>query len=168
MKLILYLRSRYNNWLARRLLERLVQDGYYDTHVDIWSWMMDVLESKGVQEVSFEERMTIHYESYLTDIDALLVEMIDATRTMRENEAVTKKPPTELLTVRLEDYLVSYQNRPLPLSLIQEQFVKVCRQFLDALVHTKKKRAYYLRQYDWLIEEGQRWTEYWCFSYSTN
>jgi len=170
MKLILHLRKRYEAWLAERLLEQLVRDGHYDTDVGIWSWMMEILATKEIEDLSLEERVSKVYESYVTDIDALLVEMIEATRTMRESEAVERKPPKEMLTVRFEDYLVNYQNRPLPLPMIQEQFVKVCRQFIDALMHTKNKnkRAYYLRHYDWLIEEGQRWTEYWCFSYSTN
>jgi hypothetical protein len=170
MKLILYLRKRYEHWLARRLLEQLVWDGIYDTDLNIWLWMMDVHATKEIKDLSVEERFSRTYESCVSDVDALLVEMIEATRTMREGEVVERKPPKNFRIIRLEDYLVNYQNRPLPLPIIQEQFSKVCKQFIDALTQTKNKnmRAYYRRQYDWLIEEGQRWTEYWCFPNSTN
>lgn len=131
--------------------------------------MLDVMAKDPYKDLNVAERMKHYYESPFQNIDGYLVAIVKATSTILNDEPVDGSlKASEIRRISLEDYLTDNYGRPLPLPLIQEQFIRVCKQFLAALERTYNitKRAYYLRRYEWLILEGQRWTEYWAFPIS--
>jgi hypothetical protein len=157
--------AHYQRWITQSLYKSLVRDGLLDTDPAILGWMNEALSNHNTQEMSLEERRDIVYESRYRTVDEYLSLVIEATRTINGEESIERaQKDDEILSVRFEEYLTDSSERPLPLVLTQETFVKVIDQFLQALSRAKPtKRSYYLRHYDRLIEEGQRWIEYWVF-----
>jgi hypothetical protein len=166
MNVIAQCRALYQAWMTQQLFNGIVSDGLFDTNPHLWRWMMEKLEKTKDYELPTDERHNRFYTATLPTIDDYLVYVMRATRVILENDSVeTAVPQLEPQWIRLEEYLTDNYGRPLPLAITQQQFLKTCIAFLDALAQTHdiKKRAYYLRHYDWLIEEGQRWVEYWAF-----